>query len=174
MASTAESTSTSPLSPILRSSFSSPSSSFPSTPGLKHAQERSSDSSTLWNPRLASNDATGVCYAFPGERRPSLFCLFLVTDVVLLQGFLRIVVKRLPNRQRAIHGFLTSLPTSVRRRFQAFNSVALLGAPSSKCRPPSALMEASNDYLVLQATVREELPACIQLFEKGLGRGRGR
>ncbi|KAG8880308.1 hypothetical protein FRB97_000921 [Tulasnella sp. 331] len=47
--------------------------------------------------------------------------------------------------------------------------VTLLNTPYHKSRPPSALIEASNDYLALQATLREELPAYIQLFEKGLG-----
>ncbi|KAG9009841.1 hypothetical protein FRB94_013543 [Tulasnella sp. JGI-2019a] len=47
--------------------------------------------------------------------------------------------------------------------------VTLLNTPYNKSRPPSALLEASNDYLALQATLREELSAYIQLFEKGLG-----
>ncbi|KIO16166.1 hypothetical protein M407DRAFT_193283 [Tulasnella calospora MUT 4182] len=45
--------------------------------------------------------------------------------------------------------------------------VALLNTPY-KTRPPSSLVEASNDYRALRDTLQEELPTFIRLFEKGL------
>lgn len=45
--------------------------------------------------------------------------------------------------------------------------VALLNTPY-KTRPPSTLVEASNDYRALRDTLQEELPTFIRLFEKGL------
>lgn len=47
--------------------------------------------------------------------------------------------------------------------------ITLLNTPYNKSRPPSALIEASNDYLVLQGTLREELPTFFKLYEQGLG-----
>ncbi|KAG8901584.1 hypothetical protein FRC00_006146 [Tulasnella sp. 408] len=45
--------------------------------------------------------------------------------------------------------------------------VALLNTPY-KTRPPSSLVEASNDYRALRDTLQEELPTFMRLFEKGL------
>ncbi|KAG8990976.1 hypothetical protein FRB90_001524 [Tulasnella sp. 427] len=45
--------------------------------------------------------------------------------------------------------------------------IALLNTPY-KTRPPSTLVEASNDYRALRDTLQEELPTFIRLFEKGL------
>ncbi|KAG8927188.1 hypothetical protein FRC02_008415 [Tulasnella sp. 418] len=47
--------------------------------------------------------------------------------------------------------------------------VTLLNTPYNKSRPPNTLLEASQDFLALRATLREELPLFFFMFEKGLG-----
>ena len=46
--------------------------------------------------------------------------------------------------------------------------VTLMNLPYNKSRPHSSLIEASNDYTALRATLRDELPVYIALFEKGV------